>query len=238
MPPPPLYPTHIPLGPLQKGAVAVFSALGALWRPQRADLVGTVAETTGQWQLQKLRDQMRESEEGRKLLEERPRVTNASVAHCWDLPSSTFGGAYAKFMGDRNFEADDRPPVRFVDDAELAYVLTRMREVHDFWHVLFGCHTDIFGEIAVKGLEFVQTGVPMTGLAALGAQYRLSPKEREILQRDFLPWAFRAGTKCRDLMPVYYEEHFDEDLDEFRRSMKIIPAPQPPGDRIIKAQRV
>lgn len=45
---------------------------------------------------------------------------------------------------------------RFVDDAELAYVLTRAREVHDFWHVLFDCNTDIFGELAIKGLEFVQ----------------------------------------------------------------------------------
>lgn len=45
---------------------------------------------------------------------------------------------------------------RFVDDEELAYVLTRMREVHDFWHVLFGCDTDVLSELAVKGLEFVQ----------------------------------------------------------------------------------
>ena len=43
-----------------------------------------------------------------------------------------------------------------MDDAELAYVLTRMREVHDFWHVLFGCHTNVFGELAIKGVEFVQ----------------------------------------------------------------------------------
>ncbi len=50
------------------------------------------------------------------------------------------------------------PPLRFVDDEELAYVLTRMREVHDFWHVLFGCHTNVFGELALKGLEFVQVG--------------------------------------------------------------------------------
>jgi ubiquinone biosynthesis protein Coq4 len=34
--------------------------------------------------------------------------------------------------------------------------------VHDFWHVLFDCHTNVFGELALKALEFVQvrhTGV-------------------------------------------------------------------------------
>jgi len=46
--------------------------------------------------------------------------------------------------------------VRFVDDDELAYVAARAREVHDMWHVLFGCPTTILGELALKALEFVQ----------------------------------------------------------------------------------
>ena len=35
-------------------------------------------------------------------------------------------------------------------------MVTRAREVHDLWHVLFDCHTNVFGELALKGLEFVQ----------------------------------------------------------------------------------
>lgn len=31
-------------------------------------------------------------------------------------------------------------------------------QVHDFWHVLTGCHTNVFGELALKALEFVQVG--------------------------------------------------------------------------------
>lgn len=50
------------------------------------------------------------------------------------------------------------PPCRFVDDPELAYVISRARQVHDFWHVLFGCHTNGFGEVALKAMEFVQVG--------------------------------------------------------------------------------
>ena len=83
-------------------------------------------------------------------------LQNEAVAHAWDLPEGTFGHAYAKFMGDRNFTAGDRPPVRFIDDIELAYVAARAREVHDFWHVLFGCHTNVFGELALKAVELVQ----------------------------------------------------------------------------------
>lgn len=79
-----------------------------------------------------------------------------SVATCWGLPDGSFGKAYADFMEQRGFQAGDRPPVRFVDDEELAYVATRYREVHDFWHVLFGCPTNIGGELALKAVEFVQ----------------------------------------------------------------------------------
>jgi ubiquinone biosynthesis protein COQ4 len=47
----------------------------------------------------------------------------------------------------------------------------------------------------------------MTGLAVLGAQYRLSGEDRDELQKRFLPWALRAGSRCSDLMCIYYEEH-------------------------------
>ena len=49
-----------------------------------------------------------------------------------------------------------RPPVRFIADEEVAYAAQRSREVHDMWHVLFGCHTNVFGELALKAVEYVQ----------------------------------------------------------------------------------
>lgn len=73
-----------------------------------------------------------------------------------DLPLGSFGHAYGQFMGRRHFLASERPPVRFVDDAELAYVAQRARETHDLWHVLFDCPTTVCGELALKGVEFVQ----------------------------------------------------------------------------------
>jgi ubiquinone biosynthesis protein COQ4 len=52
------------------------------------------------------------------------------------MAPGTFGRAYADFMGARGFHADDRSPVRFIDDEELAYVVTRAREVSGgYWVV-------------------------------------------------------------------------------------------------------
>ena len=55
----------------------------------------------------------------------------------------------------------------------------------------------------------VQTGVPMTALSVVGAQWRLRPQDRRLLWGTFMPWAVRAGARCPDLLTLYYEKHFE-----------------------------
>jgi ubiquinone biosynthesis protein Coq4 len=54
------------------------------------------------------------------------------------------------------------------DTDELAYVVTRTREVHDFWHVLFGLPTNLIGETALKVIEFEQMFLPVCMLSCWG----------------------------------------------------------------------
>uniref|UniRef100_A0A7S0R0H5 Ubiquinone biosynthesis protein COQ4 homolog, mitochondrial n=1 Tax=Pyramimonas obovata TaxID=1411642 RepID=A0A7S0R0H5_9CHLO len=225
----PLYPTHIPTNPLQRTLLTFGAAAGALMSPARADLVATLGETTGYFALNRMRDGMLNDEVGRQILDERPRIVHSTVAHCWELPPNTFGGAYAKFMGDRGFSADDRPPVRFVDDPELAYVAARAREVHDFWHVLFDLNTSVLGEAALKAVEFAHTGMPMCALATLAGAVRLQGRRRELLQSVYLPWGVQAGLRCAPLLCLRYEDHFHEDLQELRARWRIQVAPAMPG---------
>ncbi|CAL8467615.1 g7153 [Coccomyxa elongata] len=212
-----LYPSHVKLGSLQKTTVAILSAIGASLNPARADLVAALGETTGETALRGMRTRMQASTTGRKILEERPRITS--------LPAGTFGHAYGEFMRQRSFLASDRPPVRFIDDEELAYVAQRSREVHDLWHVLFNCKTTVLGELALKAVEFVQTGMPMTALSVMGASWRLKAEDRSRLISELLPWAVHAGSRSADLMCLYYEKHFEDGLEDVRHRWRIIPAP-------------
>ncbi|CAL5219510.1 g1354 [Coccomyxa viridis] len=220
-----LYPSHVKLGQLQRAAVAVLSAVGASINPARADLVAAVGETTGESALRRMLERMKATSSGRDILAERPRITDIVMRHAQTLPSGTFGRAYGDFMAQRGFHADDRPPVRFVDDEELAYVAMRSRETHDLWHVLFHCKTTVLGELALKAVEFVQTGMPMPALSVLGASWRLKPEERSLLLGTYIPWALHAGSRSADLMCLYYERHFEESLEEVRRRWRIQPAP-------------
>ncbi|CAI5995158.1 unnamed protein product, partial [Closterium sp. NIES-64] len=221
----PLYDSHIPLSPLQRAAVAIGASVGALANPARADLVAAVGETTGGMALGRIRERMRTTEEGRAILEEKPRVTDTTLQAAEQCGRGTFGAAYAHFMRSRRFEPHERPPVRFIDDPELAYVATRLREVHDFWHTIFALPTTVSGELALKLIEFTQTGLPMCLLASLGAPIRLSPARRSLLLSSIYPWALGAGIRAVPLAGIYYERRFGEDLSDLRLEWKIAPAP-------------
>lgn len=104
-------------------------------------------------------------------------------------------------------------------------LLCRAREVHDFWHVLFGLPTTVSGELGLKMVEFIQTGLPMCGLSVLGGPLRLSSQRRSTVVSQLYPWALTAGMNAPPLMCIYYEKEFHKDLEEMRLRLCIQPCP-------------
>ena len=76
---------------------------------------------------------------GLEILKDRPRVTVQTVdtEYLSKLPPNTFGHHYYQFMSGNELSAQ-RAQTKFVEDDELAYVMTRYRENHDFLHTLTG----------------------------------------------------------------------------------------------------
>lgn len=83
----------------------------------------------------------------------------------------------------------------------------------------------MLGELALKWLEVIQTGLPVAALSATVGSLRLSPAERRILNEVYLPWAVRVGRNAEYLMNVYYEEEFDTDIDSLRTRLRIETVP-------------
>lgn len=128
-------------------------------------------------------------------------------------------------MSSHEFQPSGRPTVQFVDDEELAYVMTRYREIHDFYHVLSGCPPSILGEVLVKWIEFFQTGLPMTFFSGVFGPIQLS-KEEKLLLLELIPWAYEAGQKSKPMMCIYFEKYLNDDLEEFRKKIKFNPCPK------------
>ena len=141
------------------------------------------------------------------------------------LPESTFGGAYAAFMRNHTFHPDDRDEVRFIEEEDLAYVMLRHRQIHDFAHVLCGLPPTVLGELALKWYELVQTRLPVAALSAVVGPTSLPPEERTQLTRVYVPWALASARRSTLLLNVKFEDHFETPLDEFRERLQLKPAP-------------
>ena len=78
-----------------------------------------------------------------------------------ELSDNTLGGAYWSYVNTNGFSPDERTAVRFMMDEELAYIMTRYRQIHDFWHVLAELPPTLLGEIALKAFEFKVSSSPL-----------------------------------------------------------------------------
>ncbi|ORX96252.1 coenzyme Q biosynthesis Coq4 [Basidiobolus meristosporus CBS 931.73] len=224
----PLYEGHIPTSPLEKGALSVKAAFTALFNPLRGDMVAVLGETTGSMVLARIRDKMLLDPVGRRILRERP-VLNSKTLNLpglRTLPDGTFGREYVRWLDEQQVTPDTRAPVHYVDDPELAYVIRRYRETHDFYHALTGIGISVEDELALKWFEFAQTGLPMTLLGSVFGPLRLPSVERKHLFEVYVPWAIRCGSNAKFLMNVMYEESFDKPLDEFRKELGIYLPPK------------
>ncbi|KAL3990057.1 Coenzyme Q (ubiquinone) biosynthesis protein Coq4 family protein [Acanthocheilonema viteae] len=141
---------HIPTSALQKGLLALGSAVTALLNPMRADMVAAMGETAAFWPiLEKIRQRMEDDICGRKILRDRSRITNAAVDlnYLRTLPRGTLGKEYSIFLERLNTAPDERPSVKFVDDDDLICIMQRYRETHDFIHLILQMKTTLLEEI-------------------------------------------------------------------------------------------
>jgi len=144
------------------------------------------------------------------------------------LPEDSFGKAYYKFMTKRGFKSDERPRVHFVDSQELAYVMTRYRESHDFWHVLSGMDTTVLDELGLKVYEYLQTGLPMCALSAVGGPLQLNPHQKIRFFTEYIPYAYNLHNKTTYMMNIYFEKHLEDPLIFVKEMWGFTPTPPTP----------
>lgn len=116
-------------------------------------MLATLTETsTPTFVLQQMRQLMLQSDSGRKILHERPRISTQSVNidELKQLKPGTLGREYSLWLERCGVSPDTRDPVHYIDDEELAYIVQRYRESHDLYHLLLGQRVDILSELIVK----------------------------------------------------------------------------------------
>ncbi|KAI8815437.1 ubiquinone biosynthesis protein Coq4, partial [Cladochytrium replicatum] len=191
------------------------------------DMVATLGETTGICGLRRMRNNMLQHPTGRRILRERPIINSDTIDlnRLRQLPQNTFGQQYIKFLDGHEVSPDTRPPVTLIEDEELAYIMLRYRQVHDFWHALTGLGISVEAELALKWFEFAQAGLPVALLSGVVGPLRLSSDERKRLFNHYVPWAVQCGSSSVFLLNVMYEELLTEDINVVRKNLGFIPPP-------------
>src|SRR5581483_1426369 len=92
---------------------------------------------------------------GKRILEERPSIDREHVDFdaLRRLPDGTLGREYVRFLDDNHITPDVFQKPEIGDD-RIAYVMQRVRQTHDLWHVLTGYTPDVPGEILLQAFTY------------------------------------------------------------------------------------
>jgi ubiquinone biosynthesis protein COQ4 len=144
------------------------------------------------------------------------------------LPAGTLGHAYATFMRAHGLTPDvfDGRPTDVRDD-RASFLIMRMRQTHDLWHVVTNAETDPAGEIALQAFTYAQVRAPSSGILALLGTLRSLPYTREVLREAIA--LYRIGRDAEPLALFPWEDHWTTPLVEVRRMLRLPIDPPPVG---------
>ena len=186
-----------------------------------------VEEITGRPRLRRLLTEMYRSPEGRRLLRERLELSSKTVdfARLRLLPEDTLGGTYVRHLDGNGITADYQAAgTRHVDDEDIAYLMRRFRQTHDVWHALLGLGIEGHEEVIIHAFSYGQLRLPVSGLIMVfGSMKHLVLEKRWGALRHSMLEAYRAGRDAAPLLPVVWEDLWEEPIDRVRARYSVKP---------------
>lgn len=152
----------------------------------------------------------------------------ADIDRFLTLPEGSLGHTFARHIVDHGFDPDYFRKIEVRDD--LDWVLMRMRQTHDIWHVVTGFDTSRIGELGLKAFELAQTRRPMAAVIASGGVMRYLLKDpdqlSEVLRR--ISTGYRLGLACRPFLAQRWEDGWERPLADWRAELRVDPAAADP----------
>lgn len=214
---------NIPSFPVR--ARTVVKTLATLARdPGRLDQVLLLAQTVNVAAVARAVERIEADTTARSLLEERPRIdrTHVDFDALRALPEGTLGREYVRFLDDNGIGPDAFAEGPHVGDPRLDYVMLRMRQTHDLWHVLTGYSPDVRGELLLQAFTYAQTKAPSALIISLFGTVRWAFKWPG--QTTALRDAFDRGKKTGFLATFRWEDHWETPVSQLRELLACPPA--------------
>jgi ubiquinone biosynthesis protein Coq4 len=155
------------------------------------------------------------------IIEERYLAPAPDLEALLQLPSDSLGYVYAKYITDSGFDPNFYRKVDINDD--ISYVLFRLRQTHDLWHIVTGCNTDVVDELALKAFEIPQARRTMSVVLLAGGILRVMFNNPEDLDRllDRIAVMYRMGAKAKPFLAQKWEDDWEKPLSRWREELGV-----------------
>jgi ubiquinone biosynthesis protein COQ4 len=139
------------------------------------------------------------------------------------LPEGTLGRTYADNLIHHGFDPDYFRKVEVIDDD--SYLILRIRETHDLWHVMTGFLPNRIGEIGLKAVEVAQLRRPMAAIICCGGVMRYMLRDPDGLEIviEAISKGYQLGLGAKKLLAQKWEERWEERVDDLREELGVQP---------------
>ena len=148
-------------------------------------------------------------------------ATTPDIPKLLEYPQNSLGYAYANYIHTAGFDPGFYRSIAVEDDT--SYLLLRLRQTHDIWHVVTGFSTNVPGELGLKAFELAQTRRTMAGILIAGGFLKCllqTPEELDELLIH-ISRGYQMGLQAQPLLAQKWEENWDQPLSEWRSKLGV-----------------
>ncbi|MEM7435130.1 MAG: Coq4 family protein [Myxococcota bacterium] len=196
--------------------------------PDETEHVFEIIEALQGPTLARTRDRLASTEQGRRLLVERPSVLPllCDRESLRTLPEGTLGRAYLSFVDAEGITADGLVEAsrraRRNSTEELTWIRDWLRDTHDLWHTVLGYQGDLIGEAALLAFSYQNTKNIGVGMIAAMAWFKLGRVTEEAVgARETVVGGRNLAREAAWFIAVPWHEWLERPLEDVRLDLGI-----------------
>jgi ubiquinone biosynthesis protein COQ4 len=190
--------------------------------PSRADATPDIEDGLSELKATQLAIEYTKSLPGvSQIVSERYLAPPPDMAALAQLPPGSLGYCFAEHIRITGFDPNYYRPLPITNDTN--YILTRLRQTHDLWHLVTGLGSDVKGELGLQAFCLAQIRIPLPILLIAGGLLRtlLTVPEEVGDTLEQIAIGYRMGARAKPFLAQKWEARWDRPLAQWREEMGI-----------------